>query len=186
MSQKKSKPVLTVDLIQAYLDLLEESVCLYSLDGRVEYCNPAHVKMFGYSADELIGLGFKDLPYLSADFSRIAGRLLEKIRSEGVMESIETQVKRKDNSGIWIETKVTLLRNEDKPFAIQTVTKDISERIESEQSVLKGAQNVRLLLDGLTDPLLIHMIPDKVPGRYWSAIGVPVISPDIPWRRYSA
>ncbi len=165
MSEKISNPILPDDLIQSYLDLLEESVCLYNLDGRVEYCNPAHVEMFGYPADELIGLAYKDLPYLSPEFARISDRLLEKIKSEGKLDAVETQVKRKDNTQIWIETKVTLLRKENKPFAFQTMTRDITERIESEQSVLKGAQNVRLLFDGLTDPLLIHMIPDKGPGK---------------------
>jgi len=165
MAEKKSNPILPVDLIQSYLDLLEESVCLYNLEGRLEYCNPAHVEMFGYPADELIGLAYKDLPYLSPEFARISDRLLEKIKSEGKLDAVETQVKRKDNTQIWIETKVTLLRKENKPVAFQTTTRDITKRIESEQSVLKGAQNVRLLFDGLTDPLLIHMIPDKGPGR---------------------
>ena len=165
MSEKKSNPILPVDLIQSYLDLLEESVCLYSLDGTVEYCNPAHEKLYGYNADELIGLGYKDLPYLSKEFAKFADRLLEKIKSEGVLEAVESQVKRKDNSNIWVETKVTLLRNGNIPFAIQTMTRDITERIESEQDVLKGATNIKQLLDGLSDPLLIHMIPDKGPGK---------------------
>ncbi len=74
MSEKKSNPILPDDLIQSYLDLLEESVCLYNLEGRVEYCNPAHVEMFGYSADELIGLAYKDLPYLSPEFAKVSDR----------------------------------------------------------------------------------------------------------------
>ena len=152
-------------MIQSYLDLLEESVCLYSLDGIVEYCNPAHEKMFGYTADELIGLAYKDLPYLSVEFTKIADGLLEKIHSEGKLEAIENQVKRKDNTNIWIETKVTLLSKENKPFAIQTMTRDITERIEAEQDVLKSATNIKQLLDGLSDPLLIHLIPDRVPGK---------------------
>jgi len=164
MSEKKSNPILPVDLIQSYLDHLEESVCLYNLDGRVEYCNPAHKKMFGYSAEELIGLAYKDLPFLSPEFAKVAGRLLEKIKSGGTLEAVETQVKRKDNTNIWVEVKVTLLGKEDKPFAIQTMTRDITERIEAEQDVLKGATNIKQLFDGLSDSLLIHMIPEKGPG----------------------
>ena len=165
MSQKKSSPILPADLIQSYLDLLEESISLFSLDGTVEYCNPAHEKMFGYTADELIGLAYKDLPFLSPGFAKFTGRLLEKIKSEGILEAVETQVKRKDNTNLWVETKVTLLRKENKPFAIQTVTRDITERIEAEQDVLKGATNIKQLFNGLSDPLLIHMIPDKGPGK---------------------
>ncbi|MEE9460502.1 MAG: PAS domain S-box protein, partial [Bacteroidales bacterium] len=152
------------DLIQSYLDLLEESISLYSLDGTVEYCNPAHEKMFGYTADELIGLAYQDLPFFSPEFAKVTGRLLEKIISEGILEAVETQVKRKDNTNMWVEIKVTLLRKENKPFAIQTVTRDITERIEAEQDVLKNATNIKQLFDGLSDPLLIHMIPDKGPG----------------------
>ena len=165
MSQRKSKPILPADLlIQSYLDLLEESISLYNLDGIVEYCNPAHEKMFGYTADELIGLAYQDLPYLSLEFAKIAGRLLGKIKSDGKLEAVETQLKKKDNTNIWVETKITLLRKDNKPFAIQTVSRDITERIEAEQDVLKGATNIKQLLDGLSDPLLIHMIPDKGPG----------------------
>jgi PAS domain S-box-containing protein len=165
MFSAKSKPMLPDDVIQSYLDLLEESVCLYSLDGKVEYCNPAHEQIFGYSADELIGLGYKDLPYLSVEFARVADRLLEKIKSEGKLEAVETQVKRKDDTKIWVEIKVTLLSKDNIPFAIQAMTRDITERIEAEQDVLKGATNIKQLLDGLSDPLLIHMIPDKGPGK---------------------
>ena len=165
MSQKKSKPILPADLIQSYLDLLEESISLYSLDGTLEYCNPAHEKMFGYTADELIGLAYQDLPFLSPEFAKVTGRLLEKIISEGILEAVETQVKRKDNTNMWVEIKVTLLRKENKPFAIQTVTRDITERIEAEQDVLKSATNIKQLFDGLSDPLLIHIIPDKIPGK---------------------
>ncbi len=164
MSEKKSMPILSIDLIQSYLDLLEESVCLYNLDGKVEYCNPAHKKMLGYTAEELVGLAYKDLPFLPPEFAKVADRLLVKIKSEGILEPVETQVKRKDNTNIWIETKVTLLSQDNKPFAIQTVTRDITERIEAEQDVLKVATNIKQLLDGLSDPLVIHMIPNKGPG----------------------
>ncbi|KPL13336.1 MAG: hypothetical protein AMS26_14830 [Bacteroides sp. SM23_62] len=155
---------MSVEVIQSYLDLLEESISLFSLDGRVEYCNPAHENMFGYTAEELAGLSYIDLPFLSPEFAKLTGRLLEKIKSEGILEAIETQVKRKDNTNIWVEIKVTLLKEDNKPFAIQTVTRDISERIIAEQSVLKGAQNIKLLFEAIIDPLLIHTIPDKGPG----------------------
>lgn len=165
MSEKKSTLIFPSDLIQSYLDLLEESVCLYSLDGIVEYCNPAHERMFGYMPGELIGLAYHDLPYLPPDFAKYANRLLEKIKSAGTLETLENQVNRKDNTNIWVETKVTLLKKGNHAFAIQTVSRDITERIRSEQDVLKGATNIKQLLDGLSDPLLIHMIPDKGQGK---------------------
>jgi PAS domain S-box-containing protein len=165
MSPKKTTSDLPVELIYSYLDQLEESISLYSLDGIVTYCNPAHEKMLGYTAEELVGLAYKDLPFLSPEFAKVADRLLVKIKSQGILEAVETQVKRKDNTIIWIETKVTLLSQDNKPFAIQTVTRDITERIETEQSVLRGAQNIKQLFEGITDPLLIHMISDKGPGK---------------------
>lgn len=164
MSRKESALNIHIDALQSYLDQLGDSVCLYSLDGVVEYCNPAHEQMFGYKADELIGLAPKDLPYLTPEFAKISDSLLAKLTSDGKLETIETQIKRKDKTNIWIETQVTLLKKENKPFAIQTVTRDITERIEAEQDVLETATNIKQLLDGLSDPLLIHRIPDKDPG----------------------
>ncbi len=165
MSKNETGPNLTADTIHSYLDQLEDSVCLYSLEGNVEYCNPAHEKLFGYSADELIGLAYKELPFLSPEFSKISERLLAKIKSDERLEANENQIKRKDNTYIWIETQVTLLKRGNKPFAIQTTSRDITERIEAEQDVLKVATNIKQLLEGLSDSLLIHMIPDKGPGR---------------------
>ena len=80
MSKNETGPKLTADTIHSYLDQLEDSVCLYSLEGIVEYCNPAHEKMFGYSADELIGLAYSELPFLSPEFAKISERLLAKIK----------------------------------------------------------------------------------------------------------
>ena len=51
-------------------------------------------KMYGYTCNELVGLAYKDLPYLSPDFAKFADRLLQKIKSEGTLEEVETQVKR--------------------------------------------------------------------------------------------
>ena len=164
MAAKKATSLLPEEVIRYYLDLLAESICLFSLDGIVEYCNPAHQKMLGYTADELIGLSYRDLPYLSPEFAERSEKLLEKIKSEGHLEGIESRVTRKDGTVIWMETKVTLLKKGQKAFAIQTVTRDISERIEAEQSILEGAKNTRQLFEGIIDPLLIHRIPDRGPG----------------------
>jgi PAS domain S-box-containing protein len=165
MSKNETGPNLTADTIHSYLDQLEDSACLYSLEGIVEYCNPAHEKMFGYNADELIGLAYNELPFLAPTSAKINERLLAKIKSDGILEATETQIKRKDNTYIWIETQVILLKRGNKPFAIQTMSRDITERIEAEQDVLKVATNIKQLLEGLSDALLIHVIPDKSPGR---------------------
>ena len=114
--------------------------------------------------DELCGLSFRDLPFLPPELVEVAGHLLEKIKSEGVLDPIKTQLIKKDKTRIWVETRVTLLKKGDLPFAIQTVTSDITQRIEAEQRILEGVEMLRQLFEGLIDPVLIHRIPDKDPG----------------------
>ncbi len=149
MPQKKSRPFLPSDAIQSYLEMTQDSIALFSLDGVLEYFNPAHERMFGYGAGEL---------------ASIVDQLLAKIKSSGSQESIEVQIKRKDGADIWIEIQATLLKKGDLPYAIQTLARDITKRVEAAQSALNGAETARILCDRLTDPLLIHMIPDKGPG----------------------
>jgi PAS domain S-box-containing protein len=164
MSGKKSRTFLPPEAIHSYLDLTKESIALLNMEGIVTYCNPAFEQMFGYRSEELAGLTFRDLPFTTPDHAAAMERLLAKIITDGAAESIEIRTRKKDDTMTWTEIRASLLKQGERAFAIQTVTRDITERMETEQHVLQRAEYMRQLCDGLIDPLLIHRIPDKGPG----------------------
>lgn len=55
MSQMKSRPFIPAEVVRSFLELAQDSIALFNTDGVLEYCNPAHEQMFGYSAKELTG-----------------------------------------------------------------------------------------------------------------------------------
>ena len=137
---------------------------MLNMEGVVEYCNQAFEQMFGYPAEDLAGIPFRELPFVLPGNAPAMEQILEKIINGGDPLSIEVGTRRRDNTIACTEIRASLLMKGKNSLAIQAVTRDITERIETEQNVLKGAQHIKLLFDRLTDPLLIHRIPDGDPG----------------------
>lgn len=128
MPPHKPKSKLPPDVIEAYLELSDDCIAIYGLDGKLDYCNPANLKVFGYDPEELCGLPITEMPFFQKHQLKEVKKLFQLIKKKGKLDLAEIEVVRKDGRKIWVEVNTTLLKKDGKPFAIQSVTRDISER----------------------------------------------------------
>jgi PAS domain S-box-containing protein len=130
MPGSKHKPLLPPDVMEAYLELSKDCIAMYNLDGVLEYCNPANLKVFGYGQEDLCGLNFAEMPFLGKDQLENVQGLFNVLKEKGEIDPVEIEVVRKDGEKIWVEVNTTLLKRDGKPFGIQSVTRNISARKE--------------------------------------------------------
>ncbi|WP_280177747.1 PAS domain S-box protein [Bosea sp. CS1GBMeth4] len=178
--------------------LLVESVtdyAIYMLDpqGTVISWNPGARRFKGYEDHEIIGQSFARF-YTEED--RAAGlpqRALRRAAEEGRFESEGWRV-RKDGTRFWAHAVVDPILNPStgRVLGYAKVTRDLTERRESEQALRASEEKFRLLVQGVTD-YAIYMIdrdgvvtnwnlgaqrikgyaPDEIVGRHFSLFYTP-------------
>jgi PAS domain S-box-containing protein len=135
---------------------------IFMLDpqGRVLTWNTGAARIKGYQPDEIIGQHFsKFYPpealhrHLPEDELRVAG-------AEGRFEDEGWRV-RKDGTKLWANVVITALRDdlgELRGFA--TVTRDLTQRREHEESLRQSEERFRLLVEGVRDYAIFMLDPN--------------------------
>ncbi|NVM01799.1 MAG: PAS domain S-box protein [Candidatus Helarchaeota archaeon] len=111
--------------------------------GRYEYINaPAFSNMLGYSIEDLIGKRITD--FLHPDEIDIIIKNMAKglENSEG---SIESRFRHKDGHFIWLETKGKTLKDDKEKIKAIFVSRDITEKKESEQKLKESEEKFRTI-----------------------------------------
>jgi len=133
-----------------------EDYAIFMLDpeGRVASWNPGAQRIKGYKAEEIIGQSFTRF-YPAADVEAgVPLRGLRTAASEGHFHA-EGQRVRKDGSLFWADVAITALRDEAghlRGFA--KVTRDISARKRTEQSLRVTTQRYQAMLETAVDGIL--------------------------------
>ena len=113
-------------LYAALLETMSDAVIFTDLEGRIQFWNRGAARIFGYSAEEILGQTPAIL-YPEETPERLASDL-ERIMA-GQDFSGEWRGRRRDGSALWIEVRTTLVRDPDgKPLGFLGVSKDITER----------------------------------------------------------
>ncbi len=129
-------------------------------NGKVIYCNPAGIKMFGAkSPDEIIGISVLDIVH--PDFQQASlDRMKAIIETKEQLQLAEMKFLKLDGNSIDVEVQSTLIVYDNEP-AIQTTVRDITKRKQEEQ-------HLRLLESVIThanDAVLItEAYPTEAPG----------------------
>ncbi len=137
------------ELRRSTFELAELGVAHQSADGRWLQVNDKICEITGYSRDELLSMKFQDITHpddLAADLDQMA-----KMK-EGLANTYASQKRyiRKDGSPVWIDLKVSTLRDKDrnvKRFVV--VIEDITGRREAEQATFRLAAIVESSEDAI-------------------------------------
>jgi len=117
-------------------DSAQDAVMSKTLDGIVRSWNPASERMFGYSAQEMVGQPLTKLfpPERFDDESVI----LEKIRRGERVEHFETERMRKDGSRVAVSVTISPIRNADgKILGASKIVRDITAQIQLKEQVAR-------------------------------------------------
>jgi PAS domain S-box-containing protein len=117
-----------------YAQVFEQTpagVATTTLGGRIQLCNEAFARMFGFSTPaDLVGQSAETLYWEAEDRERVIGALQEG----GRLRNMELRLRRRDGRPVWVLANVTLHRGEGEP-EIENTLLDITDRKALEQQL---------------------------------------------------
>ena len=128
-----------LSFLEKALETIDLGVTIADIKGKIIYTNPAEAAMHGYTVDELVS---KDIGLFAPPESR------RKITAEGIdkrkSKRRETVNLRKDGSEFPVYLISTIVEDSrDKPVAVVTACKDITERKRAEETRLQLEAQLR-------------------------------------------
>jgi len=132
-------------LFKALVESADDAVIGKTLDGTITSWNPAAARLYGYSAEEVIG---KPIALLAPPdrVDELPG-ILERLRRGERIERYETTRVRKDGTRVEVSLSVSpILDPQGRPIGATSIAYDVTARKQAEQQLVHGA-----LHDALTD-----------------------------------
>ena len=127
------------------LSNIREAVILTDTEGRITDWNEGATRLYGWTAEEMVGRHYADR-YPEPKRSFIAAGIQERLNGsewDGEYEDI-----RKDGTPVWIDARVRrMLDAEGRVVGILGVSHDITARKRAEQAVLENAARLELALN---------------------------------------
>jgi diguanylate cyclase (GGDEF)-like protein/PAS domain S-box-containing protein len=121
---------------ERYRELFENAydmVYTHDLAGNITSINKAAERVLGYSRAEALQLRFGQL--VAPEFKQAARRMIDRQIANEAPTTQELEVIAKDGSRVTLEVSNRLVFREGKPFGIQGIARDISERKKSEDAL---------------------------------------------------
>ncbi|MES2237596.1 MAG: PAS domain S-box protein [Pseudomonadota bacterium] len=120
--------------LAAIVESSEDAIVGKDINGIVTDWNAGATKVFGYSADEMVGHPL--LPLLPPDRLHEEDQILNRIRRGEIIEHLETVRRRKDGKQIDVSITVSPIRDAaNKIIGASKIARDITERKDLEQQL---------------------------------------------------
>lgn len=149
---------------QALFNSTFELVYLYDFKGRFIDANPAAFKLFGYGKEELNSINFSTL--LDKGQLLKAIKTNREIRKYGHQkEPMEYRVKTKNGATVDIETTAEILYHNGKPYAIQGIGHDITDRKKIEKALKESEEKLGKLFENSQNGIVICKLIKDEKGR---------------------
>ena len=156
ISDTKKAEVKQKDAEERYNSLFNRSmdlVYLCDFKGRFIDANKAALKLLGYKYGDIKSLSFSSI--LDSGQLLKAINVIREIRKFGYQKSIqEFKLRRKNGEYIYIESAGSLIFRDGKPYAIQGIARDITERKQSEEKLKEEEKKYRMIFEGVNDEII--------------------------------
>lgn len=129
-------------LLRLMVDNMCDVVCKHNTSGRYTYVSPSVTNIFGYEPSEILGKHPVNFIHPD-DLSNFKSKFVAVVK-ENTSWNLEYRFLKKNGEYIWVETSGTsVINNENTLFEIQTVTRNIHERILTESKLKHSEKQFR-------------------------------------------
>jgi PAS domain S-box-containing protein len=152
ITERKKAEEATYELA-AIIESTDDAIIGKTLDGIITSWNPAAVRFYGYTADEIIGRSIEILvpPGHPAEIPRI----LNTIRRGESVEHYDSVRQRKDGRLIDVSLTVSPIKDaQGNIIGASTIARDITERKKAEEKIRAASLYARSLIEASLDPLV--------------------------------
>jgi PAS domain S-box-containing protein len=137
---------------RAIFNASEDALVLWNDQFQRVDVNPAHVRLYGFARDELLGRAYERMPYPPEQAeARLA---LVRRAMDGETCRIEVPALRKDGRFILTELRAIPFQHGGAPHVL-TIARDITERKAAEVRLREQEQRYRAIFDGSSDPIVL-------------------------------
>jgi PAS domain S-box-containing protein len=127
---------------------------LHDLQGNLFDANETALKLFGYTKEELPSLNILSL--IPEEQRPVALQRIEEIFKSGAQKKpFEYLVKKKDGEYLWLEVEGALIMKHGRPYAIQGIARDITERRKAEEELLRIHHEWENIFHAIGHPTII-------------------------------
>jgi PAS domain S-box-containing protein len=127
-------------------------VYVYDFEGNFLDANQAALDLLGYTREDLPALDFASV--LSEEQLPKAIENAGEIIRTGRQDSFASwRLRRKDGTFVWVETEASLIYRRGKPYAIQGILRDVTERKQAEEELKRHHECLKELVEERTDEL---------------------------------
>ena len=143
--------------LAAIVDSSDDAIISKNLDGIIISWNPAAARLFGYSAEEIVGKPI--LTLIPPELHHEEDEILRKLRAGERIEHYETVRMKKNGERFPISVTISPIRDESgKVIAASKIARDISERKRSDESRFRLAAIVESADDAIISKDLNGMV----------------------------
>jgi two-component system, OmpR family, sensor histidine kinase VicK len=127
------------DALAAIVESSDDAIISKDLDGIVRSWNPAAVRMYGYTAEEMVGSSITSI--IPEDRLSEETEVLDRVRAGFGIEHFETVRVRKDGSFIDVSVTVSPVRDANGEIVgASKIARDISKRLEAEAAIRESEE----------------------------------------------
>ncbi|MDA3894553.1 MAG: PAS domain S-box protein, partial [Desulfobacteraceae bacterium] len=138
---------------ERYKALFDRSLdCIFIHDNRGNFidANDAALKVLGYNREEMLSVNFVSL--LSEDQFPLTLQVLEELKeSDQQKKPVEYRLKHKNGGYVDIEAQSSVIYRHGKPYAIQGIARDITQRKQAEVKIKESEEKYRNILENIDD-----------------------------------
>jgi PAS domain S-box-containing protein len=146
---------------RALFDRSLDLVYITDFEGRFIDANDAALNRLGYNREEIRSLNFATL--LSEDQMPLALQSTQEILDTGYQRNaIELRLKAKNGHDVFVETVGSVIKREGRPYAVQGIARDITDRKRAEEELQRTLESLRKSF-GATIQAMVSAVESRDP-----------------------
>jgi len=138
------------------IELFPDGIMTVNKKGVVTSCNPAFLKLTGFSKEEIVGKNVLRLPTITIKSKLMMAGKLKTLMKGDIPEPFDFEWKRKDGSIRIGNAKIGLMKKNDKLQGFQAILRDVTDDKIAERKIKESEERYRSLFEGSLDLVYIN------------------------------